>query len=71
MLRPSRHIDTVELYAGAMLVKLLAIGLYVNMRKTKGTKSHVYLELSVKRASVCIYINVHAWKKSHTFRFVC
>ena len=31
------------------------------------TKSHIYLELSAKRASVRTYINMHAWKKLYLF----
>ena len=35
-----------------------------------GTKSHVYLELSAKRASVRTYINMHARKKL-TYFYIC
>ena len=34
------------------------------------TKSHVYLELSAKRASVRTYINMHARKKL-TYFYIC
>ena len=40
-------------------------GLYVNMRKTKGTKYHVYLEPSAKRVFVrrgFTYINMQMWQ---------
>ena len=57
MLRPSRRIGTAELHKGA-------IGLHMSTcEKITRIKSHVYLELSAKRASVRTYINMHARKK--------
>ena len=38
--------------------------------KITRTKSHVYLELSAKRASVRTYINMHARKKL-TYFYIC
>ena len=55
-----------------LLDLLTAIGLYMSTcDKITRTKSHVYLELSAKRASVRTHINMHARKNSHTFIFVC
>ena len=75
MLRPSHHIGTVELHEGAILFDIVrftycyrAISTCENITRKK---SHVYLELSAKRASVRTYINIHVRKKSRTFIFVC
>ena len=38
--------------------------------KITRTQSHVYLELSAKRASVRTYINMHARKKTHVVRYL-
>ena len=38
--------------------------------KITRTKSHVYLELSAKRASVRMYINMHARKKTHVLLYL-
>ena len=38
--------------------------------KITRTKSHVYLELSAKRASVRTYINMHACKKTHILLYL-
>ena len=72
LLRPSRRIGMAGLFL-TLLDLLTAIGLlYVSTcEKITRTKSHVYLELSAKRASVCTYINMHARKNSRTFIFVC
>ena len=71
MLRPSRRIGTAELHAGTLLHLLTAIGLYMlTCENITRTKSHVYLELSAKRASVRTYINMHARKKL-TYFYIC
>ena len=41
-----------------------------NCEKITRTKSHVYLELSAKRASVRTYINMHARKKTHVLLYL-
>ena len=38
--------------------------------KITRTKSHIYLELSAKRASVRTYINLHARKKTHVLLYL-
>ena len=54
-----------------LLDLLTAIGLCQLAEEIKGTKYHVYLEPNAKRASVHTYINMHAWKNSHNFGFIC
>ena len=69
MLRPSRRIGTAELHKGAILFDIARFtnchrAIYMSTcEKITRTKSHVYLELSAKRASVHTYINMHARKK--------
>ena len=46
------------------------LDLLTDCEKITRTKSHVYLELSAKRASVRTYINMHARKKL-TFFYIC
>ena len=77
MLSPSRRIGTAELHKGAILFDNVRFtdchrAIYVNLGNITRTKSHVYLELSAKRASVRTYINMHARKKlTFFFIFVC
>ena len=69
MLRPSRRIGTAELHKGAILFDIVRFtnchgATYMSScEKITRTKSHVYIELSDKRASVRTYINMHARKK--------
>ena len=69
MLRPFRHIVTAEIHKGAILFDIVRFTNYhratymSTCEKITRTKSHVYLELSAKRASVRTYINMHAQKK--------
>ena len=74
MLHPSRRIGTAELHEGPIfstsLDLLTAIGLYISTcEKITRTKSHVYLELTAKRASVRTYINMHA-RKTHVLLYL-
>ena len=61
MLRPSRRIGTAELHKGAILFDIVRFtnchrATYMSTcEKITRTKSHVYLELSAKRASVHTY----------------
>ena len=77
MLHPSRRIGTAELHKGAILFDIVRFtnchrATYMSTcEKITRTKSHIYLELSAKRASVRMYINMHARKKSCTFIFIC
>ena len=76
MLRPSRHIGTAELHKGAILFDNVRFtdchrATYMSTcEEITRTKSHVYLELSGKRASVRAYINMHARKKLAYF-YIC
>ena len=55
---------TRERFCSTLLDLLTAIGLHMSTcEKITRKKSHVYLELSAKRASIRTYINMHAWKK--------
>ena len=78
-----KHVASVSshLYSGitrgsdffsTLLELLTPIGLYICQlaKKITRTKSHVYLELSAKRASVRTYINMHARKKL-TYFYIC
>ena len=54
------------------LLTTIYMAIYMSTcEKITRKKSHVYLELSAKRASIRTYINMHAWKNVHTFIFVC
>ena len=76
MLHPSRRIGTAELHKGAILFDIVRFtdchrATYMSTcKKIIRTKSHVYLELSAKRASVRTYINMHARKKI-TYFYIC
>ena len=78
MLSPSRRIGTAELHKGAILFDIDIVrfidchrATYMSTyEKITRTKSHVYLELSAKRASVRTYINKHAWKETHILLYL-
>ena len=76
MLRPSRCIGIAELHEGAIFFDTVRFtdclrATYMSTcEKITRTKSHVYLELSAKRASVRTYINMHARKKL-TYFYIC
>ena len=76
VLRPSRRIGTAELHKGAILFDIVRftdchMATYMSTcEKITRTKSHVYLELIAKRASVHTYINMHARKKL-TYFYIC
>ena len=60
-----------ERFCSTLLRLLTAIGLYLlTCKNITRTKSHIYLELSAKRASIRTYINMHAQKKL-TYFFIC
>ena len=62
MLRPSCRIGRTELHEGAIFFDIVRFpdslrAIYMSTcEKITRTKSHVYLELSAKRASICTYI---------------
>ena len=60
-----KHIGTAELHEGVIFIDIVRS----TCEKITRTKSHVYLELSAKRASVRMYINMHVRK--NTFIFIC
>ena len=76
MLSPSRRIGTAELHKEAILFDIVRFtdshrATYMSTcGKITRTKSHVYLELSAKRASVRTYINMHVREKTHVLLFL-